>query len=213
VMLLVILLASDALGLAVVSGLFAELLAYIPSVIAAVIVLVLGLLLGEFVRELVLASAGGVPGVPALARGAKAAIIILAVFMALGELRIAEDIVLVGFIAVVGSAALAAGIAFGLGGREVAAELWRAWYDRLRRDIEREQAWRQAEREQIALELGRARDPARRRGASPPEDAPPPGMEPPVVEPPGAEPPPPPAPEDAGPGGGEPGRGRRGAEE
>ena len=39
VMLLVILLASDALGLAVVSALFAELLAYIPSVIAAIVIL------------------------------------------------------------------------------------------------------------------------------------------------------------------------------
>jgi hypothetical protein len=185
VMLLVILLASDALGLAVVSGLFAELLAYIPSVIAAVIVLVLGLLLGEFVRELVLASAGGVPGVPALARGAKAAIIVLAIFMALGELRIAEDIVLVGFIAVVGSAALAAGIAFGLGGREVAAELWRAWYDRLRRDIERDRAWREAEREQIALELERARRP-RRQGVTPPPTAEPPTV-PPPEEPAGGE--------------------------
>ncbi|MGH7481428.1 MAG: mechanosensitive ion channel family protein [Longimicrobiales bacterium] len=131
-MLLVILLVANALGLGVVSALFAELLAYIPNVIAAVIILFLGLVLGEFVKDLVLASAGGVPGMPTLARAAKAVVVILAVFMALEQLDIAEDIVLVTFIAVVGAGALAAGIAFGLGGREIAAEIARDWYERTR---------------------------------------------------------------------------------
>ncbi|MBI4545593.1 MAG: hypothetical protein HY703_10380 [Gemmatimonadetes bacterium] len=133
VMLLVILLVANALSLNVVSDLFAELLAYIPNVIAAVIVLVLGLVLGEFVKDLILASAGAVHGVPMLARAAKGAIIVLAVFMALEQLKIAQDILLVSFIAVVGAAALAAGIAFGLGGRDIAGEIARDWYARTRR--------------------------------------------------------------------------------
>ena len=54
--------------------------------------------------------------------------------MALEQLDIAQDIVLVFFIAVVGAAALAAGIAFGLGGKEVAAEVTREWYNKLRYD-------------------------------------------------------------------------------
>lgn len=130
VMLLVILLAANALGVEAVSTLFAELLAYIPNVIAAVIVLVLGILLGEFVKDLVLASAGGLRAGTYLARAAKGAVILLATFMALEELDIAQDIVLVFFIAVVGAAALAAGIAFGLGGREIAAEIARDYYER-----------------------------------------------------------------------------------
>jgi small-conductance mechanosensitive channel len=132
VMLVVILFASDALGLVIVSALFAELLAYIPMVIAAVIILILGIVLGEFVKKLVLASAGAMAGVPTLARAAKAAVILLAVFMALGQLGIAEPIVLVAFIAVAGAAALAAGIAFGLGARDLAGELAREWYERSR---------------------------------------------------------------------------------
>lgn len=131
VMLLVILLAASALGIESVSVLFAELLAYIPNVITAVIVLVLGILLGEFVKDLVLASAGGLSGGFNLARLAKASVILLAVFMAFDQLNIAQDILLVFFIAVVGAAALAAGIAFGLGGRDVAAQITREWYDRM----------------------------------------------------------------------------------
>jgi hypothetical protein len=137
VMLLVIILGANALGLSAVSILFSELLAYIPNVIAAVIVLVLGILLGEFVKDLVLASAGGLSGGPTLARAAKAAVILLAVFMALEQLDIAQDIVLVFFIAVVGAAALAAGIAFGLGGRDIAAQISREWYERTRAEQRR----------------------------------------------------------------------------
>lgn len=132
VMLLVIVLGANALGVSAVSTLFAELLAYIPNVIAAVVVLVLGIVLGEFVKDLVLASAGNLPAAPTLARAGKAAVILLAVFMGLEQLDIAQDIVLVFFIAVVGAAALAAGIAFGLGGRDIAARIARDWYERTR---------------------------------------------------------------------------------
>jgi hypothetical protein len=130
IMLLVIILGANALGVSAVSVLFSELLSYVPNVIAAVIVLVLGILLGEFLKDLVLASAGNLAGAPTLARAAKAAVILLAAFMALEQLDIAQNIVLVFFIAVVGAAALAAGIAFGFGGREVAAEIVREWYNR-----------------------------------------------------------------------------------
>lgn len=130
VMLLVIILSANALGVSAVSILFGELLAYIPNVIAAVIVLVLGILLGEFMKDLVLASAGGLGGSLTLARAAKGAVILLATFMALEQLDIAQDILLVFFVAVVGAAALAAGLAFGFGGREVAGEIVRDWYAR-----------------------------------------------------------------------------------
>lgn len=143
-MLLVILLAASALGIAAVGVLFGEMIAYIPSVITAVIVLVIGTLLGEFVKYLVLASAGALPGAVNLARAAKAAVILLAVFMALEQLNIAQDIVLVFFMAVVGAVALAAALAFGLGGREVAGEMLRGWYDRARASAQRRADWERA---------------------------------------------------------------------
>jgi hypothetical protein len=139
VMLLVILLTADALGIEAVNTLFSEMIAYIPNVIAAVIVLAIGIVIGQFMKDLVIASAGALPGGITLARAAKASIILLAVFMALDQLEIAEDIVLVTFIAVVGAAALAAGIAFGLGGREIASEISRQWYERMK--LQREVHW------------------------------------------------------------------------
>jgi hypothetical protein len=166
--LLVIVMAASALGIPAVNVLFGQLLSYIPSVIIAVVVLVLGILLGEFVKDLVLASAGSIPGVVALARAAKGSVILLAVFMALEQLEIAQDIVLVFFIAVVGAAALATGLAFGLGGREVAGEITRSWYDRARADArrraEREAAYQRAAAAAHALD---SRRPAPRQPPSP----------------------------------------------
>jgi hypothetical protein len=169
--LLVIVMSASVLGIPAVNVLFGELLAYIPSVITAVVVLVLGILLGEFVKDLVLASAGSIPGSVNLGRAAKGAVILLAVFMALEQLDIAQDIVLVFFIAVVGAAALATGLAFGLGGREVAAEITRGWYDRARAD-----ARRRADREAAFQRAASTTQPLQPRRA-------PPAAEPPVVEP------------------------------
>jgi hypothetical protein len=165
VMLAAILLGADLLGLSTVS-LFGELVAYVPNVIAAVVVLVIGIILGEFVKDLVLASAGALHAAPTLARAAKGAIILLAIFMALEQLDIAQDIVLVFFVAVVGAAALATGIAFGLGGRDVAAEITRGWYERSKRTR------RHAERRRDADAPGPQDQPP---AAAPPFPSPPPG--------------------------------------
>ena len=68
VMLVVILLASSALGLTSINTMFGTMLSYIPTLVAAIVIVILGLIVGEFVRALVLASAGGMEGVPVLAK-------------------------------------------------------------------------------------------------------------------------------------------------
>jgi hypothetical protein len=129
VMLVVILLASAALGLESINEMFGLLLAFIPTLIAAMIILILGLIVGEFVRGLILASAGGLSGVPTVAKIGKGAVIVIAIFMALQQLGVAEEIVTAAFILILGSMALAVGLAFGLGNRELAGEITRRWYE------------------------------------------------------------------------------------
>ncbi len=129
VMLVVILLASSALGVKNINDIFANLVGYIPSVFAAIIVIVLGMILGEFVRGLILASAGGFEGVPTLAKVAKGVVIIISVFMALTQLGVAGDIVTTAFTLILGAAALAVGLAFGIGNTGLAGEITRRWYE------------------------------------------------------------------------------------
>ena len=129
VMLIVILLAAAALGVQNINDIFSNLVNYIPSVFAAIIVIVLGLVLGEFVRALILASAGGVEGVPTLASVAKGMIIIISVFMALQQIGVAAEIVTTAFTLILGAVALAVALAFGLGNTALAGEVTRRWYE------------------------------------------------------------------------------------
>jgi hypothetical protein len=129
VMLIVILLASSALGVQNVNDVFANLVGYIPAVFAAIIVVVFGILLGEFVRALILASAGGVEGVPTLAKLAKVVVITISAFMALQQLGVAADIVTTAFTLILGAAALAFALAFGIGNMKLAGEMTRRWYE------------------------------------------------------------------------------------
>jgi len=100
--------------------------------------------LDGFVGGLIQASAGGLHGGRALARTGRGGVILLAVFMALQELGIATDIVTTAFAILFGAIALAMALAFGLGNRELAAEVTREWYERWRREreelLERERA-------------------------------------------------------------------------
>ena len=142
-MLVVILLASAALGLSSINQMFGTMLSYIPTLFAAVIIVILGMILGEFVQAIVLASAGGVEGVPTLAKVAKAAVVLIAVFMAMQQMGVAAEIITSAFTLILGAIALAAGLAFGLGNTGLAGEVTRRWYEE-RREERREQERRSA---------------------------------------------------------------------
>ena len=145
-MLVVILLASAALGLSSINQMFGTMLSYIPTLFAAVIIVILGMILGEFVQAIVLASAGGVEGVPTLAKLAKAAVVLIAVFMAMQQMGVAAEIITAAFTLILGAIALAAGLAFGIGNTGLAGEVTRRWYEE-RREERREQQRRAAETE------------------------------------------------------------------
>lgn len=132
VMLVVILLASTALGLESINEMFGLMLGFIPTLISAIVIVILGIVVGEFVRGLIVASAGGVEGVPTLARISKAVVIIIAVFMAVQQVGVAEDIVTTAFTLILGAMALATGLAFGIGNTGLAGEITRRWYEERR---------------------------------------------------------------------------------
>lgn len=132
VMLVVILLASAALGLDSINRMFGIMLGFIPTLIAAIVIVILGIVVGEFVRGLIMASAGGVEGVPILANVAKGSVVVIAVFMALQQLGVAEELITAAFTLVLGAVALAVGLAFGLGNTTLAGEVTRRWYQAYR---------------------------------------------------------------------------------
>lgn len=132
-MLVAVLLASSALGLENVREMFGRMLSFIPTLISGTVIIILGMIVGEFVRALIVASAGAVEGVVTVAKLTKGVMVMIAVFMALQQVGVTEEIVTAAFTLILGSIALAAGLAFGLGNRDLAGEVTRKWYEEGRR--------------------------------------------------------------------------------
>jgi hypothetical protein len=130
VMFTAMLVAANALGLDSLAQVFSELVSYVPSVIAAIVIVILGIVLGDVVGGLILAATGSLHGGPTLARAGKGGVVVLAVFMSLQQLGVATNIVTTAFAIIFGAIALALALSFGLGNRELAGEITRAWYDR-----------------------------------------------------------------------------------
>src|SRR5215218_7262897 len=126
VFIIAITMAADALGIRQVSEVLGQLIAYIPSVIAAILILVLAALLANFLSGIV----RGATDSDILANVARYAIIVYAAFAAITELGIAVQLTAPTFLIALGAVALAAAIAFGWGGRDVAKDLIERYYDR-----------------------------------------------------------------------------------
>ena len=132
VRLIALVVAFDALGLPAVSQVLQQLLLWLPNLIVALVLLVIAGLAANALHGLVrgaTAQAGlGNPDV--LANIARIAVWAFAIVVVVNQLGIATTLVNTLFMATVGALALALGLAFGLGGRETAAEIVSGWYSK-----------------------------------------------------------------------------------
>ncbi|HEY0885302.1 MAG TPA: small-conductance mechanosensitive ion channel [Ramlibacter sp.] len=130
VRLIALVVAFDALGLPAVSEVLQQFLMWLPNLVVALVVLVIGGLaaraLGNLVRGA--ASEGGLTNASFLAKLASVMVWAFAIVVAVNQIGIATALVNTLFMAFVGAIALGTGLAFGLGGRETAAEILRKWY-------------------------------------------------------------------------------------
>lgn len=124
VILMVFMVAINALGLEVASQLLNEVLLYIPRVVAAILIFVLGLFLANLLSGIVKVSASnaGFAQAETLGTISRIAIIILAVAMSLDQLGVATRIVVAAFSILFGAICLALALAFGLGCRDLAGK-------------------------------------------------------------------------------------------
>jgi hypothetical protein len=125
VRLITLVIAFDTLGLPAVSGVLQQLLLWLPNLVVALVVLVIGGLAANALSQLVRgATAGaGFSNPEILATVAKAAVWTFAAVVALTQLGIATTLINTIVIGLIGALALATGLAFGLGGRDRAAQL------------------------------------------------------------------------------------------
>ncbi len=116
--------ALGALNLQPINQFAKSFLAYLPHLFTAALILVVGYLLSNFVSQAVLIAAvnAGLPPARLIAAFSRWGVQLVSIAMALEQLGIAQNIVVVGFGITFGAVALAASIAFGLGARDLARE-------------------------------------------------------------------------------------------
>ena len=130
----VLLVAFDALGLPAVPDVLRQFLLWLPNLVIALVILIFAGIaaraLGNVLRGAT--SKAGFTNPETLANVAKTAVWAFAIIIAVDQVGIASTLVNTLFMGVVGALALACGLAFGLGGRELAAVYWRIGTDRRR---------------------------------------------------------------------------------
>ncbi len=123
---------SDILSLNAFSDFLTQVLLYVPNVVIAVLIMLAGVVVASFGAKLIRASvlAARLHSAHFLGALTKWAVLVFAFLAALSQLGIAGALVntlIMGFVAML---AIAGGLAFGLGGKDVAA----AWLEKLREE-------------------------------------------------------------------------------
>jgi hypothetical protein len=125
--------ASDILKLAAFSDFLKQVLLYVPNIIVAVLIMLAGVVVATFLSKLVKASvlAAKLHAAHFLGALTKWSVLVFAFLAALSQLGVAGALIntlIMGFVAML---ALAGGLAFGLGGKDVAA----AWLEKIREEV------------------------------------------------------------------------------
>jgi hypothetical protein len=130
VRLIALVVAFDALGLPAVSDVLRQLLLWLPNVVVALVVLVIGGLAARALSNVVrgAASEAELSNADLLAKIASVVVWSFAIVVAVNQLGIATELVNTLFMAIVGALALGFGLAFGLGGKDTAAQIVSKWY-------------------------------------------------------------------------------------
>ena len=131
VRIVVLLVAFDVLGLPAVSDVMRQLLLWLPNLVVAIFVLFIGGIaaraLGNIVRGATAES--GFSNPETLANVVRTTVWAFAIVVAINQLGIATNLINTLFTGFVGALALALGLAFGLGGRDLASRTLENWYD------------------------------------------------------------------------------------
>jgi flagellar biosynthesis protein FliQ len=125
----------NSLGLTYVTDVLGRVILFVPKVLVALLVLAFGAYFARFIANAITAYCRNVhiQDAELLGRLAQYAIVTFVVLIALDQVNIGGDIVRQSFLIILAGLVFALAIAFGLGGKEWAAELLERWWPRKRR--------------------------------------------------------------------------------
>lgn len=125
--------SSDILKFTSLSGFLRDVLNYIPNVVVATLIMLVALVVARFLKGLVRASVAGAKMHHARGLGALAwwGVTVFGFLAALSQLGVAQDIVNALVTGLVATIAIGAGLAFGLGGKDMAHD----WLSHVREEM------------------------------------------------------------------------------
>jgi len=131
VRIMVLLVAFDVLGLPAVSDVMRQLLLWLPNLVGASFVLFVGGIAAPAHGNIVRAATAeaGFTNPETLANVTRTTVWAFAIVVAINQLGIATNLINTLFTGFVGALAVALGLAFGLGGRDLASRTLENWYD------------------------------------------------------------------------------------
>lgn len=156
--------AIGALKIPALTDFITQVQVFLPNIIAAVLIFVIAAAIAGAVGGLAHKLMGDTPTGRVVRAVGPGLVLAIGTFMVLNQLKIAPAIVTITYAAIMSLLVLAGGLAFGLGGRDVAADMLRSAYDSgkensedVKRDLQqgRERAQRQAESAQRDVQGGR----------------------------------------------------------
>ncbi len=125
VILLFVITGANILGMTELANMLHQLANYLPRIILAIVILIFGTILSRFINRLVFAWLHSIKfdGALVVSTSAEYLVQFFAIFVALEQLNIGTQLITALFVIMLGSVFLALAIAFGLGGKEWAAEI------------------------------------------------------------------------------------------
>ena len=142
VRLVFILMAANAVGLTAVSGIVNQVLGFIPNLLVAILIVGVFSWLATTAKDLVTGAVetAGLPNANGLGMLTFVTVLAFGIVAAANQIGVAATLINTLFMGVVGALALAFGLAFGLGGREQAAQIWADWRGQAQRALDRPEA-------------------------------------------------------------------------
>lgn len=130
-----LLIGFNSLGLTYVTDLLLQVLLFVPRVMVAILILAFGAYFARFIGNAITAYCRNVhiQDADLLGRLAQYAIVTFVILIALDQVNIGGDIVRQSFLIVLAGLVFALALAFGLGGKDWAAEMLERWWPRRKR--------------------------------------------------------------------------------
>jgi len=127
-----LIIAFNGMGLSYVTDLLGRVMWFVPNVFVALLILAFGAYFAKFVSDAVTTYGrnAGMQDAVLLGKVAQYAILLFVVLIALDQIKVGGDIVRQSFLIILGGVVFALALAFGLAGKEWAAERIEEWWPR-----------------------------------------------------------------------------------